>query len=87
VFSDERRRIESKQAAKGVLGGPVLTRCGTAAATLIKSFGAGVVPELLSVLNDVCAGLPQPDALEWVRTTVQAQIEGLVTGLGGRSIA
>ena len=53
-FTAERKRIEREQAAKGVLGGPVLSRCGTAAETSIKSFGAQVVPELLSVLEDVC---------------------------------
>ena len=83
-FTAERKRIEREQAAKGVLGGPVLLRCGTAAETSIKSFGAQVVPELLSVLEDVCGGPPAAEALDWMRATVQFQIDSLATGLGGQ---
>ena len=83
-FTAERKRIEREEAARGVLGGPVLSRCGTAAETSIKSFGAQVVPELLSVLEDVCGGPPPAEALEWVRATAQSQIDSLVTGLGGQ---
>lgn len=84
AFSDDRRRIEREQAAKGVLGGPVLKRCGESAETAIRGFGARVVPELLDVLNEICGGPPSAEALEWVRTTVHSQIDDLVTGLGGQ---
>ena len=83
-FTAERKRIEREQAAKGVFGGPVLSRCGTAAETSIKSFGAQVVPELLSVLEGMCGGSPAAEALDWMRATVQSQIDSLATGLGGQ---
>jgi len=83
-FTAERKRIEGEQAAKGVLGGPVLARCGTAAEVEIRIFGTRVVSELLSVLEDVCGGSPPAEALEWMRARVQSQIDSLVTGLGGQ---
>jgi hypothetical protein len=83
-FTAERKRIESEQAAKGVLGGMVLARCGTAAETAIRTFGANVVSDLISVLEDVCGGPPPADALEWMRATVESQIDTLVTGVGAQ---
>ena len=83
-FTAERRRIEIEQAAKGALGGPVLARCGTAAEAAVRSFGANVVSDLMSVLEDICDGPPPSEALEWMRATVQSQIDTLVKGVGAQ---
>ena len=42
------------------------------------------MPEMLSVLSDVCGGPPPSETLEWLRVTVQSRIDGLVVGLGGQ---
>jgi hypothetical protein len=84
AFTAARKLIEREQAAKGALGGPVLARCAAAAETAIRTFGDNVVPELMSVLEDVCGDPPPAEALEWMRATVQSQIDSLVAGFGAQ---
>lgn len=83
TFDQNRKRIEREQAARGVLGGPVLIRCGEAAESLVRQFANQTVPELVDVVQAVAEG-KLPEALEWIRTTMTEEIDSLVNGLGGR---
>jgi hypothetical protein len=83
-FQDQRKRIEREQSAKGVMGGPVFTRSRDAADEAIRRFGARIVPELLEILRDVYGGTPPLDAIQWIRETVNQDVDNLTDGLGGQ---
>lgn len=85
AFDSQRRAIEREQSAKGVMGGPVATRCLDAARKCILQFESRIVPELLDIMSDLAGGrTPPSDALQWVRTSVNQQIDSLVAGFGKR---
>ena len=83
MLDQNRKRTEREQAAKGVLGGAVLIRCGEAAESVIREFALNTVPELVDVIQTLAQGRP-PEALDWIRVTLTGEIDGLVNGLGGR---
>lgn len=64
------------------LGGPVASRCIDSAGTVIRGFGRQVVPELMDVLEAVVSGPITSELIEWVRTPVNQQVDGMANGLG-----
>jgi hypothetical protein len=81
-FGEARKRIEHEQAAKGVLGGPVAHRCIEVAGGKIKSFGDAATSDLLAALTR--GGFLHRESAQWVRATVNAQVDTLVQGLGAQ---
>lgn len=81
AFNESRRRIETDQAARGVLGGPVASRCIDSAGTAIRDFGRQVLPELTELLEIVVGGPITVEEIEWIRTTVNQQVDGMASGL------
>ena len=80
--SDARKRIEHEQAANGVLGGPVARRCIEVAGARIKSFADAAASELVAALTR--GGVLHRESVQWVRATVNEQVDTLVQGLGGQ---
>ena len=86
-YRDERARIVTALSARGLgQSGMVLSQCEQLSAKLIREFGASVVPDLFDLVKSAGGDPPPPEALQWLRDTVDRYVASLVRGHTERAV-
>lgn len=81
AYARERAQIVEALSARGMgQSGAVLAQTESLSGRLIREFGAAVVPELFELLEAACGDPPPPEALAWLRKTIDDYTTSLVKG-------